>query len=164
MRKIILVNLVVIILFLTAVGVCFSASAVQVTSQKTQPEKIESAGTGLIRGTITNQNGRPIALVRVIAAGSPRDNATKLAITLTHLPFGGIGTYELPVPAGRYLFVRAAKLPLYLGAWAGPVTVKEGQVVTLDLSITYIGPQSTPVVFPSGQNIIFERFPNLLFR
>jgi hypothetical protein len=146
---------------LTAVGVCFSASAVQVTSQQTQPEKIESGGTGLIRGTITNQNGRPIALVRVIAAGSPRDNATTWAITLTHLPFGGIGTYELPVPAGRYLFVRASKLPLYLGAWAGPITVKEGQVVILDLSITYIGPKSTPVVFPSGQNLIFGRLFNL---
>ena len=163
MRKIILANFVVILLFLTAVSVCFSASSVQVPSQQTQPEKIESAGTGIINGTITNQNGRPIAFVRIIAAGSPKDNATTWAITITHLYFGGKGTYELIVPVGRYLFVRASRLPLYLGAWAGPVTVLEGQVVTLDLSITYIGPKSTPVVIPGGQNLIFERLFNLLF-
>ena len=51
MRKIILVNFVVVLLFLTAIGVCFSASAVETTSQQTQPEKIESAGTGLIKLT-----------------------------------------------------------------------------------------------------------------
>ena len=163
MRKIILANFVLVLLFLTAVSVCFSASAVQVPSQQTQPEKIESAGMGIINGTITNQNGRTIAFVRIIAAGSPKDNATTWAFAYTNIFFGK-GTYELPVPAGRYLFVRAGKLPLYIGAWAGPITVKEGQVVTLDLSITYIGPQNTPVVFPNGQNIIFERFLNLLFR
>ena len=162
MKKIILASFVVVLLFLTAVSVCFSASAVQVPSQQTQPEKIESAGTGIINGTITNQNGRPIAFVRIIAAGSPRDNATTWAFTYTHI-FFGIGTYSMVVPAGRYLFVRAGKLPLYLGAWAGPVTVQEGEVVNLDLSITYIGPQSTPVVFPSGQSLIFERLFNLLF-
>ena len=161
MRKIILVNFVVVLLFLTAVGVGFSAGAVQIQKQ-TQPEKIESAGMGTIRGTITNQDGKTIAFVRVIAFGSPRDNATTYGYALTKL-IEGKGTYSMQVPAGRYLFVRAGKLPLYIGAWAGPVTVKEGQSVKLDLSITYIGPKSTPVVFPRGQNIIFERLFNLLF-
>lgn len=159
MKKIIFASFVVALLFLTAVGVGFTAGAVQVQKQ-TQPEKIESAGIGTIKGTITNQNGRTIAFVRVIAYGSPKDNATKYGFTYTHL-IQGKGTYSMQVPAGRYLFVRAGKLPLYIGAWAGPVTVIEGQAVTLDLSITYIGPNINPVYIPSNQNLIFERLFNL---
>ena len=118
------------LILLTAVGVCFTAGAVELPSQ--QFPEAEPVGMGTIKGTITNQNGRPIAFVRVIAAGSPRDNATTWAITFTHLYFGGKGTYSMDVPAGRYLFVRASRLPLYIGAWAGPVTVKEGETITLD--------------------------------
>jgi hypothetical protein len=160
MKKIILASFVVALLLLIAIGVGFTTGAVQV--QKQQPEIIESAGMGTIKGTITNQDGKTIGFVRVIAAGSPKDNATKYAYAFTRI-FCGKGTYSMRVPAGRYLFVRAGKLPLYIGAWAGPITVKEGQAVKLDLSITYIGPKSTPVVFPSGQNIIFERLFNLLY-
>lgn len=160
MKKLLIASFVVALLFLTVVGVGLTAGAIQVQKQE-QPEKIQSAGMGTIKGTITNQNGRTIAFVRVIAAGSPKDDATKLAFTYTHL-FNGKGTYSMEVPAGRYLFVRAAKLPLYLGAWAGPVTVQEGKVVNLDLSITYIGPKSTPVVVTSGQTLMFSRILNLL--
>ena len=159
MKKIILAGFVVALLFLTAVGVGLSANAVQIQKQK-RIEKIETQGMGTIKGTITNQNGRTIAFVRVIAYGSPKDNATKYGFAITNL-IQGKGTYLMNVPAGRYLFVRAGKLPLYIGAWAGPVTVVEGQAVTLDLSITYIGPKSYPFVIPSGQNLIFERLFNL---
>jgi len=160
MKKIILASFVVALFFLTAIGVGFTSGAVQVQKQKTQPEKIESAGMGTIKGTITNQDGKTIGLVRVIAYGSPKDNATKYAIKLTRV-FCGKGRYSMEVPAGRYLFVRAGKLPLYIGAWAGPVTVKEGQVVTLDLSITYIGPKINPVYIQSGQSLNFERLFSL---
>jgi hypothetical protein len=159
MKKIILASFVVALLFLAAVGVGFSAGAIQVQKQN-QPEKIESAGMGTIKGKITNQDGKSIGFVRIIAAGSPNDNGTKYAFTFTHIFFGK-GTYLLPVPAGRYLFVRAGKLPLYIGAWAGPITVKEGQVVNLDLSITYIGPKTNPYVIPGIQNLMFERLFNL---
>jgi len=159
MKKIILASFVVTLLFSTAVGVCLTAGAVQIQKQE-QPEKIESSGMGTIKGTITNQNGRTIAFVRVIAYGSPRDNATKYGFAYTHL-IQGKGTYSMNVQAGRYLFVRAGKLPLYIGAWAGPVTVIEGQTVTLDLSITYIGPENNPFVIPSVQNLILERLFNL---
>ena len=159
MKKIILASFVVALLFLTAVNVGFSAGAVQVQKQ-TQPESIESAGTGIIKGKITNQDGKSIGFVRVIAAGSPKDNATKIAFTITNV-FCGKGTYQLIVPAGRYLFVRAGKLPLYLGACAGPVTVKEGKSVDLDLSITYIGPKFNPVYIQSGQSQNFQRLFNL---
>jgi hypothetical protein len=161
MKKIILTSFVVALIFLTAVGVGFTAGAVQVQKQE-QPEKIDTEGTGIIKGKITNQNGKSIAFVRIIAAGSPKDNATKVAITFTHIFFGK-GTYQLIVPAGRYLFVRAGKLPLYIGAWAGPITVQEGKCVNLDLSITYIGPKSTPVVYPSGQILNYGRLLNLLY-
>jgi hypothetical protein len=163
MKKIILASFVVALLFFTAVGVGFTAGAAKVTNNQTNSQEMEEAGTGIIKGTITNQNGKPVAFVRIIAAGSPKDNATKLGITFTHLYFGGKGTYELIVPAGRYLFVRASRLPLYLGAWAGPVLVQEGQVTNLDLSITYIGPKSTPVIYPGGQTFVFGRLLNLLF-
>jgi hypothetical protein len=159
MKKIILASFVVALLFLTAVGVGFTSGAVQIQKQ-TQPEKIESAGMGTIKGTVTNQDGRTIALVRVIAYGSPKDNATTYGFALTNL-FKGKGTYSMQVQAGRYLFVRAGKLPLYIGAWAGPITVVEGEVTTLDLSITYIGPDINSVCIPSGQNLNFERLFNL---
>ena len=160
MKKLLIASFVVALLFLTAVGIGFTAGAIHVQKQ-TQPEKIESAGMGTIKGTITNQNGRTIAFVRIIAAGSPKDNATKLAFAYTHL-FNGKGIYSMEVPAGRYLFVRAGKLPLYIGAWAGPITVQEGQTITLDLSITYIGPEITPVVVTSGQTLMFARILNFL--
>jgi hypothetical protein len=155
MKKIILASFVVVLLFFTTVSIGFTAGAVQFQKQ-TQTEKIESAGMGTIKGTITNQEGRTIALVRIIAAGSPKDNATTYGYTLTKL-IEGKGTYSMQVSAGRYLFVRAGKLPFYIGAWAGPVTVIEGEAVTLDLSITYIGPKINPVLFASGHTQNFQR-------
>ena len=163
MKKIILASLVIELLVLTATGTCFTAGAVMLHSQSTQFQTTETAGTGIIKGTITNQNGKPIGFVRVIAAGSPSDNATKLAFTVTHLLPDGKGEYSLEVPAGRYLFVHAAKLPLYLGAWAGPVTVNEGESITLDLSITYIGPKNAPVVVPKLMNFGNGKLFNFLY-
>ena len=159
MKKIISASFVVTLLFLTALGVCLTGGAIQIQKQE-QPEKIESAGMGTIKGTITNQNGRTIAFVRVIAYGSPKDNATTYGFDYTNI-FCGRGKYSMQVAAGRYLFVRAGKLPLYIGAWAGPVTVSEGEVINLDLSITYIGPDINPYVIPSSQNLIVERLFNL---
>jgi len=113
----------------------------------------EIAGTGTIEGEITNQNGNPVAFVRVVAVGNPNDPDTQLGFTITHLFLGGgKGRYSMSVPSGQYLFVRAGKLPFYIGAWAGPVTVGKGETTTLDLSITYIGPDSVEVSEPvSGQ-------------
>jgi len=113
----------------------------------------ETVGKGTIMGTITNQNGNPVAFVRVIAVGDPSDPNTTLGFTITHLLIGGKGTYSMDVPAGRYLFVRAAKLPFYIGAWAGPVSVNEGTSTFLDLSITYIGPKSVPNAIPGSQSV-----------
>ena len=118
----------------------------------------EIAGTGTIEGEITNQNGNPVAFVRVVAVGNPNDPDTELGFTVTHLFMGGKGHYSMSVPSGRYLFVRAGKLPFYLGAWAVPVTVGEGETITLDLSITYIGPDSVEVSEPvsSQQSTVIE--------
>jgi len=118
----------------------------------------EITGTGTIEGEITNQNGNPVAFVRVVAVGNPNDPDTQLGFTITHLFLGGKGRYSMSVPSGQYLFVRAGKLPFYLGAWAGPVTVGEGETVTLDLSITYIGPDSVEVSEPvsSQQSTVIE--------
>ena len=157
MKKIIVASFLVALMILTVVGSCYTVSGVMPTSQQAQSQDIEMVGTGTIKGTIINQNGRPIAFVRIIAAGSPNDNATKVAFTYTHLLFGGVGNYSFEVPVGRYLFVRAAKLPFYLGAWAGPIVVTEGESITLDLSITYIGPKNSPIVIPR----FLERFPLL---
>jgi len=109
----------------------------------------ETVGKGTITGIITNQNGNPVAFVRVIAVGDSDPNTT-FGFTITHLLIGGKGTYSMSVPAGRYLLVRAAKLPFYVGSWAGPVSVNEGESVTLDLSITYIGPESMPNSIPGS--------------
>jgi hypothetical protein len=114
--------------------------ASSVAEPQSEPEL--TVGTGTIRGTITNQNGRPVAFVRIIAVRDPKENETPIAFTFTHLLIGGKGTYSMRVPSGRFLFLRAGKLPLYIGAWAGPVVVKDGGVTELDLSITYIGPKS----------------------
>jgi len=119
----------------------------------------EIAGTGTIEGEITNQNGNPVAFVRVVAVGNPNDPDTQLGFTITHLFLGGgKGRYSMSVPSGQYLFVRAGKLPFYIGAWAGPVNVGEGETVTLDLSITYIGPDSVEVSEPvsSQQSTVIE--------
>jgi len=102
----------------------------------------ETVGKGTITGTITNQNGTPIFFVRVSAFSTKNDSGREFGFCITHLLIGGKGSYFLRVPAGRQYFVRAAKLPLYLGAWAGPVYVDEGDTIILDLSITYIGPES----------------------
>jgi uncharacterized protein YodC (DUF2158 family) len=123
-----------------------------------QLSPIPTAGTGTITGLITSQNGQPVAFVRVIAVGSPNDpNAQLLGFTVTHLLLGGKGIYTMRVQAGRYLFLRAAKLPFYIGAWAGPVTVGEGETINLDLSITYIGPGSMPESQQSQQIVIKQQ-------
>ncbi len=118
----------------------------------------EIAGTGIIEGEITNQNGNPVAFVRVIAVGNPNDPDTQLGFTITHLFLGGKGRYSMSVPSGQYLFVRAGKLPFYLGAWAGPVNVGDGETTTLDLSMTYIGPDSVEVseLVSSQQSMVIE--------
>jgi hypothetical protein len=105
---------------------------------------IETVGKGTITGTITNQKGTPIFFVRVSAFSTKNDSGREFGFCITHLLIGGKGSYSLRVPAGRQYFVRAAKLPLYLGAWAGPVYVDEGDTIILDLSITYIGPDNVP--------------------
>ena len=162
MRKIILASFVITLLVITATGTCLTAGAESIQSNSKQLQTTETTGEGIIQGTITNQNGRPIAFVRVIAAGSPSDNATKLAFTITHL-LNGVGEYSMNVPAGRYLFLRAAKLPLYLGAWAGPVVVTEGETTTLDLSITYIGPKNAAVIMPRILNFDNGRLLNFFY-
>lgn len=164
MKKGILATFMISMLILTFVCSCFSASAVTISNKNVMSQNTDSTGTGTIKGTITNQNGRPIAFVRVYAAGSPKDNATKLGFTLTHLIQNGKGYYKMNVPAGRYLFIRAAKLPFYLGAWGGPVSVTEGETVTLDLSITYIGPKPKPLVVPNFQDIFNGKLFNLLYQ
>jgi hypothetical protein len=98
-----------------------------------------------------------------MAVGNPRDNTTKLGVTYTHLLFGGKGKYSLEVPAGRYLFVRAARLPLYRGAWAGPIVVNEGGSVTLDLSITYVGPENIPVVISCSRILDYKSLVYMLY-
>jgi uncharacterized protein YodC (DUF2158 family) len=98
-----------------------------------------TSGTGTITGTVTNQNGNPVAFVRVIAVANPNDpNASTLGVAFTHLLIGGKGEYTMRVQAGQYLFLRAAKLPFYIGAWAGPIYVGSGETVNLDLSITFL--------------------------
>jgi len=119
----------------------------------------EIAGTGTIEGEITNQNGNPVAFVRVVAVGNPNDPDTQLGFTITHLFLGGgKGHYSMSVPSGQYLFVRAGKLPFYIGAWAGPVVVNDGETITLDLSLTYIGPDSVEISEPvsSQQSTVSE--------
>ena len=120
--------------------------ASSVVEPQRSPEAV--AGTGTIRGTITNQNGKPVAFVRVIAVRDPKENETPIAFTITHLLIGGKGIYSMQVPSGRFLFLRAGKLPFYIGAWAGPVAVNDGETVELDLSITYIGPKNALVSKP----------------
>jgi hypothetical protein len=163
MRKGILATLIVTMFFLTLGCSCFSASAITISDKNVDSLNQDMTGMGTIKGTITNQNGKPIAFVRVYAAGSPKDDATKLGFTLTHLIQDGKGFYTMNVPAGRYLFIRAAKLPLYLGAWGGPVAVTEGETVTLDLSITYIL-KPKPVVFPNLQDIFNGKLFELLYQ
>jgi hypothetical protein len=134
-----------------------STESQELTATK-QSSQSPTAGTGIITGTINSQNGQPIAFVRVIAVKSPNDpNAQLLGFTITHLLLGGKGVYTMRVQAGRYLFVRAAKLPFYIGAWAGPVTVDEGGTTNLDLSITYIGPGSMPESQQSQQIVIKQQ-------
>jgi hypothetical protein len=164
MKKGILATLMVSLFILTFVCSGLSASAITMSDKNIESQNEQMAGVGTIKGTITNQNGKPIAFVRVYAAGSPKDDATKLGFTLTHLIQGGKGFYKINVPAGRYLFVRAAKLPFYLGAWGGPISVNEGETVTLDLSITYIGPKPKPVIVPDFPDIYNGKLFNLLYQ
>ncbi|KYK24216.1 hypothetical protein AYK24_06495 [Thermoplasmatales archaeon SG8-52-4] len=163
MNKGILSTFMVALLILTFICSCISTSAITINNND-KSQNNDMTGTGTIKGTITNQNGRPIAFVRVYAAGSPKDDATKLGFTLTHLIKDGKGFYTMNVPVGRYLFIRAAKLPFYLGAWGGPIAVSEGETVTLDLSITYIGPKPKPVIVPDFQNIGNFKLFNMLFQ
>jgi hypothetical protein len=164
MRKGILATFMAFIIILTFILGCISTSAITMPDNNVKSQDPDMTGKGTITGTITNQNGKPIAFVRVYAAGSPKDNATKLGFTLTHLLQEGKGFYKMDVPAGRYLFIRAAKLPLYLGAWGGPIVVTEGETATLDLAITYIGPKNTPLVVPNFHNMYSGKLINLLYQ
>jgi hypothetical protein len=100
-------------------------------------EQVASKGT--IRGVITNDNSEPLFFVRVIAIGEKTTTGRAIGFALTHLILGGKGSYEMEVEPGRYILIRAAKLPLYIGAKAGPIVVEAGEIKTLDLSLTYIG-------------------------
>ena len=156
MKKVLLPILVVGLVVLTVVSACFTAGAAlgsyQVEKFKSIP--LQKVGMGTIKGTVTNQNGKPICFVRVAAFGNKSDAGREFGFAITHLLINGKGTYEMQVEPGRYLFVRAAKLPLYLGAWAGPIYVNDGETVTLDLSITYIGPKVTSVPTPASQSTV----------
>ena len=81
--------------------------------------------------------------MRVAAFGNKSEGGREFGFAITHLLINGKGTYEMHVEPGRYLFVRAGKLLLYIGAWASHIYVNDGETVTLDLSITYIGPKVT---------------------
>ena len=133
-----------------------------VTNPVTMPEdvvdsKIEMAGTGTIQGMVTDQNGNPIAGARIVAVGDPDDPNTQFGVTISHLFLGEKGFYSMDVPAGRYVFLRAAKLPFYIGAWTVGFYVDEGVTIIRDLSMTYIGPGlvvSTPA--SSQQSTVIE--------
>jgi len=140
--------------------------------------QIQKIGNGVIRGTVTNQNGNPISFVRVSAFGEKSENGREYGFAITHLLINGKGKYTMKVEPGRYLFIRAAKLPLYIGAWAGPVYVNDGETVTIDLSITYVGPEivsmSSPIyhskvntnnfaVSPLNYHTVINSLKNLFF-
>lgn len=154
MKKELLSILVVGLIVLIVVSACFTAGAALGSHriEKYRSTPLQKIGTGTIKGTVTNQNGNPVAFVRVAAFGNKSDGGREFGFAITHLLINGKGTYEMQVEPGRYLFVRAAKLPLYIGAWAGPIYVNDGETVTLDLSITYIGPKVTHVPTPVPQS------------
>lgn len=148
-----LVVCIIVLIFVTA---CFSAGATinfnQLENSLTIPK--QNSGMGTITGTVTNQNGNPISFVRVSAFGDKSDGEREYGFAITHLLIDGKGIFEMQVDSGRYIFVRAAKLPLYIGAWAGPVYVNDGETVTIDLSITYIGPKIVRLSHPDSSSII----------
>ncbi|MCK5261763.1 MAG: carboxypeptidase regulatory-like domain-containing protein [Thermoplasmatales archaeon] len=156
MKKELLSILVGGLIVLTVVSTCFTAGAALGSHriEKYRSIPLQKIGMGTIKGTVTNQNGNPVSFVRVAAFGNKSEGGREFGFAITHLLINGKGTYEMQVEPGRYLFVRAARLPLYIGAWAGPVYVNDGETVTLDLSITYIGPKVTPVPSPVPQSTV----------
>ena len=137
MKKELLSILVGGLIVLTVVSACFTAGAALGSHriEKYRSIPLQKIATGTIIGTVTNQNGNPVSFVRVAAFGNKSDGGREFGFAITHLLINGKGTYEMQVEPGRYLFVRAGKLPLYIGAWAGPIYVNDGETVTLDLSI-----------------------------
>lgn len=164
MKKELLSILVIGLIVLTVVSACFTAVAALGSNriEKYRPIPLQKIGTGTIKGTVTNQNGNPVFFVRVAAFGNKSDGGREFGFAITHLIINGKGTYKMKVEPGRYLFVRAAKLPLYIGAWAGPIYVNDGEIVTLDLSITYIGPKvnliTTQVTQPKVTGNIYTTY------
>ena len=124
---------------------CFTVGATldSFQGENINDHELQKIGKGTIKGTVSNQHGKPVSFVRVAAFGDKSGNGREYGFAITHLLIQGKGKYEMQVEAGRYLFVRAARLPLYIGAWAGPVYVDEGETITIDLSITYLGPETT---------------------
>jgi len=147
MKKELLSILVGGLIVLTVVSACFTAGAALGSHriEKYRSIPLQKIGTGTIKGTVTNQNGNPVSFVRVAAFGNKSEGGREFGFAITHLLINGKGTYEMHVEPGRYLFVRAGKLLLYIGAWASHIYVNDGETVTLDLSITYIGPKVTYV-------------------
>lgn len=131
-------------MILPVISTCFTVGATIGSSQGEQinNDRLQKIGKGIIKGTVSNQHGKPVSFVRVSAFGNKSGGGREYGFAITHLIIQGKGKYEMEVEAGRYLFVRAARLPLYIGAWAGPVYVDEGETITIDLSITYIGPET----------------------
>ncbi len=144
MKKAFLPMLVVGLIILPVISTCFTVGATKGSPQieKINDNQLQKIGMGIIKGTVTNQHGNPVSFVRVSAFGDKSGGGREYGFAITHLLIKGKGKYEMQVEAGRYLFVRAARLPLYIGAWAGPVYVEQGETITIDLSVTYIGPES----------------------
>jgi len=113
-------------------------SQVMIFISAAHPSEGVTQSNGRIRGVITNQDGEPLSLVRIIAIGEKTEDGRAIGLTYTHLLLGGKGSYEMEVPPGRYILIRAAKLPFYIGAKAGPIVVEAGETKTLDLSLTLI--------------------------
>ena len=156
MKKELLSILVGGLIILTVVSACFTAGAALGSHriEKYRSIPLQKIGMGTIKGTVTNQNGNPVSFVRVAAFGNKSEGGREFGFAITHLLINGKGTYEMQVEPGRYLFVRAGKLPLYIGAWAGPIYVNDGETVTLDLSITYIGPKVAHIPTPVPQSTV----------
>jgi hypothetical protein len=114
--------------------ILFSFTIPAATSEKTN----KNAGNGVIRGIITNEDNEPLFFVRIYAIGEKTNTGRSIAFTYTHLFLGGKGSYKLDVDPGRYVLIRAAKLPFYIGAKAGPIVINSGETKTLDLSLTSI--------------------------
>lgn len=114
-----------------AIFVCFVRPG-----QVTNVGEIELTNLASISGTVTDNNGNPIARVRIIAR--PINDESDTVEQLPARPFFATltnknGSYKLFVPAGTYLV--EARHPDYEPA-SQTVTVEESSSVTLDFQLT----------------------------